>query len=429
MAFARADAELRTQARDYDLYAEQIGRVVSNVRWHAEALGEVWTGPRSRRFEIALREYAAALEPAIGALAHAAQALRRLAGSADETDGALRAEGVEIGLGQYDLVSAGRAGIASAEWAGACIACRNAFAGVENALRVAADARVDLGIFGALTAASLRALALGPDATLEDPEATKDRSGWWLWSDSDEEFDEKDRMTGLPLFKSISARNVVQGMIGDCYLAAAFAALAARPEWRKLIRDIVRDNGNGTYSVRFADRVVTVDADLYVAGTDPAYAKTSTEVRSKIYTEQMWFPIIEKAYAELHDGYDDIEGGHASRVFGELGLDAHHYDTDDMTTAQLTKRLYDDWKAGHPMTVSAELEPLGYDGDGKHAFSIIGVQKGAGGDLVVEIRNPWGQNDDLIERPRKGTDFGEVELTVDELRDHFYRVDVGGPDA
>jgi hypothetical protein len=99
----------------------------------------------------------------------------------------------------------------------------------------------------------------------------------------------------------INFDDVAQGYIGDCYLEGAMSAVAqTHPE---AIKDALKDNGDGTFTVRFfepqpggrAPRPVsiTVDGDLpgRTVGSQPYYAHGRD-------FKELWPALIEKAYAQ-----------------------------------------------------------------------------------------------------------------------------------
>lgn len=111
-----------------------------------------------------------------------------------------------------------------------------------------------------------------------------------------------------------------QGVIGDCYYICAIASIAqVRPE---LIRQMIHENGDGTYTMFFYRRLedqkcnresVIVDALIPVHAQDrlPVYARSSQKL--------LWPLIAEKAYAQWKGGYHAIgEGGLVERVMEEL---------------------------------------------------------------------------------------------------------------
>jgi hypothetical protein len=122
----------------------------------------------------------------------------------------------------------------------------------------------------------------------------------------------------------ISIDDVAQGNIGDCYLIASIASIAhTNPS---AIQNSIRDNGDGTYTVRFYDngqaRYITVDGDLYRYATgNPIYARGANP-------REIWMSIIEKAYAQMHGGYDKI--GHGGRTANAI----HALTGSDVTTTR-----------------------------------------------------------------------------------------------
>lgn len=57
---------------------------------------------------------------------------------------------------------------------------------------------------------------------------------------------------GQLFVNGVGLDDVIQGRIANCYMVGAFAAVAHRePE---TIRNAIKDNGDGTYTVRFFER-------------------------------------------------------------------------------------------------------------------------------------------------------------------------------
>jgi hypothetical protein len=112
---------------------------------------------------------------------------------------------------------------------------------------------------------------------------------------------------------SIAARNVGQGDLGDCFFLAALAALAhTRP---RLVRRMIADSGDGTYTVAFLERrhgavrpvAIRVDARF---PTDSRGAQCFGKgLRSGPHGQELWPALIEKAYAAWQGGYVHINQG------------------------------------------------------------------------------------------------------------------------
>lgn len=197
-------------------------------------------------------------------------------------------------------------------------------------------------------------------------------------SDSQRDDFEKKSFRNTPLYADDgpNASDVNQGQLGDCWLEAALSSMAATEKGREKLKKMIQENGDGTYTVTFADgSEVKVDADLYVdANGNPAYNRS----------EVLWPSILEKAYAAKLDGdYGNIEGGDSAAALKVLG----GYDIDtlelnpswkrDPADSFITEKINQTIKAGLPVTANSS----------DHAWSILGVENDC-----VRIRNPWGTN-------------------------------------
>lgn len=117
----------------------------------------------------------------------------------------------------------------------------------------------------------------------------------------------------------VNANDAKQGSLGDCYLIAGMIAVArANPQ---AIKDIIKDNGDGTFDVTLYIRtsaygparaqVVTVDARLPVKTQDsPLYAKVGDQADGK---DELWPALIEKAVAQKKGSYELISGGNINK--------------------------------------------------------------------------------------------------------------------
>ncbi|MGQ0824025.1 MAG: C2 family cysteine protease [Actinomycetota bacterium] len=319
------------------------------------------------------------------------------------------------------------------EWNAACRRCGETLDGIGGRIEELGATTLSLDAFAPHLRAAIDARAA--TRNLDDPRSTYTTSGMFWWKGKHDEYERTSSFGHRSLFRyvgstrTIAATDVNQGDVGDCYLAAALASLAASAEGKELIASMIIDNGNGTYTVKFGDEIVTVDDDLYVAsGADPAYADVEYELvtgTKTVTVETTWFAFVEKAYAELNGGgYQKIVGGRAENVFKELGLGGAHYKPGDLGQHELAERLLTDFDAGRAMTASADLDQFG--GDGKHAFSITRVWERSDGTVMVTVRNPWGHNEPLPALPGGLKRNGRITMTSDELGDHFSRVDTQG---
>ncbi len=135
-----------------------------------------------------------------------------------------------------------------------------------------------------------------------------------------------------PLFADGSPRvaTAKQGRIGDCWLVSTMDAIAAVDPQR--IKDMIKDNEDGTFTVtfqrydheqeRYVPEPVTVDNSFYVTGfaNMPAYGSCASG--------DLWFAVVEKAYAAWKGGYEAVRSGYPFEAFeAVLGAAGRHFDS------------------------------------------------------------------------------------------------------
>ncbi len=230
----------------------------------------------------------------------------------------------------------------------------------------------------------------------------------------------KTRFTGPVIVNGVSFSDAEQGQLGDCYFPAAMAAIAAvQPD---AIKNMIKDNGNGTYTVTFKDRdstgrfnnvTVNVDGDLYVRSYGGAlYGHSANSDDPK--EMELWFPLIEKAYATWRGSYDAIgNGGNSDAVFqAVLGKERAANWVTPGNTAQTFAQIKKSLDAKSPVAAGTygESEAARYTNSGvyaDHAYSILKTRE-AGGKQFVTLRNPWGES----EPANNGANDGVFELEM-----------------
>jgi hypothetical protein len=213
-----------------------------------------------------------------------------------------------------------------------------------------------------------------------------------------------ERFTGPLFIDGPNPADVRQGAIGNCYFPAALAAIAAQqPE---ALRDTIKENGDGTYTVKFYENgnrnrpvEIKVDGDLYVRSWGgPIYGSSLGGSVEKDKME-LWYPLIEKAYAQWKGSYDAIgNGGSAGRVMSEVLGRSQGYEWVSPSNAnRVYERIKADIARGVPVaagTHGSDRASL-YTNTGvyaNHAYSVLGVEE-KNGEKFVKLRNPWGQSE------------------------------------
>ena len=120
--------------------------------------------------------------------------------------------------------------------------------------------------------------------------------------------------------KDVSPGDVGQGLLGDCWLIAAIAALA---EWPKRVYSLFGVDGNPQYGNEVGGYVINhtkhgiwkrtvVDDFLIIRGVSPMFA------RNRTHPAELWVPLLEKAWAKVHGGYKNLECGKPNNALTDL---------------------------------------------------------------------------------------------------------------
>jgi hypothetical protein len=214
-----------------------------------------------------------------------------------------------------------------------------------------------------------------------------------------------------------SITDIDQGDFGDCWLLAALGSTALTDPQK--IKDLITDNGDGTYTVHFQDGDVTVNDDaLLDQGAD----------------QGKWVAIVETAYAEREGGtYDEIEGGDANDAYEDLfGADTGSFDPDstndlffgdNKSPGDSYDTMRDALDDGRAVTASVR-DRIGIDGG--HALIVTNVYE-RDGVQYVELMNPWASNSDDIINGVEGAggeaySDGRIVMNMDDFSEEFYKV-------
>jgi hypothetical protein len=206
-----------------------------------------------------------------------------------------------------------------------------------------------------------------------------------------------------PLFSAAGPQltDVNQGDTGDCYFVAALAETAlVNPS---LIKNMITQNSNGTYSVEFwlngkAD-FVTVDNQLAAMPTGYSYGDGSNllfDHGGSGGKANDWSAIIEKAYVEFRaqtDGvnsYTHISGGWDNGLNAVTNQSvADIYTSPQSSTsglASLLTTLKNAMASGEDVLMSTNGADIPNNLVDSHMYAITGVNLAAG---TVSLDNPW----------------------------------------
>lgn len=242
------------------------------------------------------------------------------------------------------------------------------------------------------------------------------------------------RVAGGQLVRDgFSPADVQQRTLGDCYFLATLAGFAAtRPE---VLRDAIKDNGNGTFTVRFFQDdpvygvqpvLVTVDDDLPMRHGEPIYANTPNG--------ELWPAILEKAYAKHHGSYGLIGNGAlpgqvAFELTGEVPSMRLVALTSEQKTFERIERALDRGEPVMGTTLPQSLRSPDTSLEGLTPSHVYTVTKAfeRDGQQWLTVRNPWAMQPPIktergIVMPESD---GQITLTAAEFKTAFPAVFIG----
>jgi hypothetical protein len=219
--------------------------------------------------------------------------------------------------------------------------------------------------------------------------------------------------------------DALMGNINDDYLMADLAAVAkVNPN---AIRDAIRDNGDGTYTVRLYNydnatgetkpEFLLVDGRLatYKGSNQPLYGHSPRNRDGKM---ELWPAILEKAIAALKGGYENI----TFRDFFAQNAMSMITGTRRNTYYQLSfNRITQFANSGHPITAyhsqpsddSTPSGPFGSLIEGQN-YTVLGTGI-KNGQQMIRLRSPLGS----YEPGNDGKNDGIFQITYQEYQKYF----------
>ncbi|XP_051813866.1 calpain-5a isoform X3 [Acanthochromis polyacanthus] len=267
----------------------------------------------------------------------------------------------------------------------------------------------------------------------------------------------------------ISAHDLHQGQLGNCWFVAACSSLASRealwqkviPDWKDQEWDSERpESYAGIFHFQFwrlgqwvdvviDDRLPTLNGNLIYCHSND--------------TNEFWSALVEKAYAKMCGCYEALDGGNTADALVDftggvsepMDLTENNYKTDENQRSQLFERVLKVHNRGGLIscsiraTTAADMELRLDCGLVKgHAYAVTDVRRVRLGHgllaffrsdklTMIRMRNPWGQREwtgpwsdsseewqkvSKSERERMGVtveDDGEFWMTFDDFIANF----------
>ncbi|KAM9331592.1 calpain-5-like isoform 1-T2 [Pholidichthys leucotaenia] len=251
--------------------------------------------------------------------------------------------------------------------------------------------------------------------------------------------------------EGISAHDLNQGSVGNCWFVAACSCLALKPNlWQKVIPDWKEQEWDPKHPEGYAGIFhfqfwifggwvdVVVDDRLPTISGELIYCHSQ-------HNNEFWSALLEKAYAKLSGCYESLEGGNtgdavvdfSGAVAEVIKLEEGDYWKDQVKQDKLFEDLLKVWDRGGIISCSINAQP--HEIESKmanglvkgHAYSVTAVKKVRLGHgllayfknetiPLIRMRNPWGRtewkgawSDSSEEWAKVGdTERGNLDITV-----------------
>jgi len=258
--------------------------------------------------------------------------------------------------------------------------------------------------------------------------------------------------------KNINPSGVDQSTVGDCFFEAALASLASSPKGQEKIKDMIKTNKDGSFTVTFpgdkANPVTVTQKDLA--------ANTSN---SQVADSGNWAKIIETGFLK----YDHAEQyGHglnalqsegipnlgniaysdkalhlltgqdvSTDAIGFTNIDNREITLGNTSQENIKNAIENSLKSGEPITATTTAgfeKYLGANSSGplesSHVFSVTGYDAKTG---MVTVRNPWGSNEGtalakvgITKDGIKTLPDGQLEMSLNTFTSHFNSINFAG---
>eukprot|EP00741_Cyanophora_paradoxa_P015979 tig00000042_g15425.t1 len=214
----------------------------------------------------------------------------------------------------------------------------------------------------------------------------------------------------------IEAGDVIQGMLGDCWFLGALSVCATRPElMKRLWVSIKNGKEHGIYTLAFYKddcwhEIIVDDQIPCTMSNKPLYARCKDD-------EEFWVPIFEKAYAKLHQCYENLISGFVDYGMKDLTggtpqiekWKPEEYEDEEKPLNERAVELWEDLRSfvaqgclmGCAFSYSGAAEAPGADGILRgHAYGLLALEEvpitreGRRETLrMLHVRNPWGKKE------------------------------------
>ncbi|KRX05713.1 hypothetical protein PPERSA_09853 [Pseudocohnilembus persalinus] len=238
----------------------------------------------------------------------------------------------------------------------------------------------------------------------------------------------------------IEPNDIKQGALGDCYFLSALSVLAERENLIEKLFVSKEVNQEGVYGI-----VMCIDGEFQEILVDDwipttkdgkiCFSRSNQKDLDKFGFE-LWVLLLEKAYAKVYKGYNQIVSGLTGNAIRDLtGAPAVYLECKNGPDEMWDFLKFHELK-GHMLTAgTTKLENQTEEQDtGKgivsgHAYAILQVREveRSGVERIIQLRNPWGKkewNGDWSDKSSKWTEELKRQLYFTDEDDGIFWIKV-----
>lgn len=258
-----------------------------------------------------------------------------------------------------------------------------------------------------------------------------------------------------------SRGDVKQGGLGDCWAISAMASLADRPDLLEIVipelqsQDLYGKYYCGLLYFRFYSfgnwTEILIDDYLPFYGHNKLIFARSPNIYGKEgEIREWWLPLLEKAYAKLEGGYENLNGGFTAVSLTALTggfceeINLTEARGNEEKLCEILQLMKETWDHGGLICLGTENKSYNNGIVKRHAYSVSKIVDVRGFRTLIKIRNPWGKTEwtgnvlqkysDWQRAPqflmkeigykngKDAEDDGEFVMSIEDMIRHFGKV-------
>jgi hypothetical protein len=217
------------------------------------------------------------------------------------------------------------------------------------------------------------------------------------------------------VFQDIQPNDILQGAVGDCYLLASLSSISEYKDRIKRIFLSKSPNNSGMYCMALC--VTGIWEDIILDDMFPCTPNNTELAFNRSKSDELWVMLVEKAWAKVHGGYNNIDSGLIREALHDLtGAPAITFFTNEGSPENHWNNLREADAKKYIMACGTDNFNQSGNDDldrviglaANHAYSLLSVfeieketnrvlspyePSSPYNDKVIKLRNPWGEGE------------------------------------